>query len=721
VNVRRCKKEFTVHRQLLLLVVLNIGLAASAAPADIFQWEYVNPADPSQGKRQSMTLVPDGAGASAIPGAELSGRNLTRAYLMGADLRGATFNSANFGNSPSALPTNLTQADLSNANLTDARLQSAILTDADLTDAVIRGAVFYVGYGLTTGQLYSTASYKARDLSGISLAYSDLAGWSFAGQNLTNASFIGAQLIGADFSGAEIRGAVFDRWPPGNYWGTGTGLTLAQLYSTASYQAHDLSDVGLAGSHLAGGMFAGQNLRKASFHGSNLTDADFTEADIRGASFSVNFNEWEWGCNPSCGGLTLVQLYSTATYQTKDLSGINLAGNKLAGANFAGQDLTDADLRYATLTDADFTDADVRGAIFGKYGDQVGITLAQLYSTASYEAHDLSRIGLWGSNLAGGNFAGQNLTAADMSYATLSDADFTGAQVRGTRFNKYLDRGTGITLAQLYSTASYRAQDLSGVDFGYNDLAGGNFAGQNLDKASFYNATLTGADFTQANLKDVSFHEANLTGADLTAADARGAVGLVFTGATTTNLIRGDGHIAGLNLGAGQRLVVREHDGTQFDPTTIPITVDHHLTMAAGGVLQLLFEEDDWGSTISFQSGIPITLSGTLELTFADGVDLASQVGRTFDLFDWTGVEPTGAFAVSSPFLWDVTDLYTTGEVTLVAVPEPSTSLLAMVPVALFGHRQIQRLSRKQSNRKAVGSHIGKNLTIWLHSSGVRQ
>ena len=38
----------------LCLVVLSI--AAAAARADIFQWEYVNPADPSQGKQQSTTL-----------------------------------------------------------------------------------------------------------------------------------------------------------------------------------------------------------------------------------------------------------------------------------------------------------------------------------------------------------------------------------------------------------------------------------------------------------------------------------------------------------------------------------------------------------------------------------------------------------------------------------------------------------------------------------------
>jgi hypothetical protein len=53
---------------------------------------------------------------------------------------------------------------------------------------------------------------------------------------------------------------------------------------------------------------------------------------------------------------------------------------------------------------------------------------------------------------------------------------------------------------------------------------------------------------------------------------------------------------------------------------------------------------------------------------FADDVNPASQLGRTFDLFDWTGVTPTGTFTVSSPYTWNLSNLYTTGKVTLTAI-----------------------------------------------------
>jgi hypothetical protein len=106
--------------------------------------------------------------------------------------------------------------------------------------------------------------------------------------------------------------------------------------------------------------------------------------------------------------------------------------------------------------------------------------------------------------------------------------------------------------------------------------------------------------------------------------------------------------------------------------------------MDATGALRIVFEADAWDSTISFAPGIPVALGGTLELTFADDVNLASHVGRTFDLFDWTGVNPNGSFAISSPYTWNLSNLYTTGEVTLTAIPEPAS--VALVLLGLVVH-----------------------------------
>ena len=247
-----------------------------------------------------------------------------------------------------------------------------------------------------------------------------------------------------------------------------------------------------------------------------------------------------------------------------------------------------------------------------------------------------------------------------------------------------------------------------------NNLAGASLAGQNLTSADFsagfhptssYNAgaNLTGANLSQANLTNANFSGhyeesyglipgANLTGANLSGADARGATFDDPASTIAANRIRENGQIYGLGLNAGQLLVVRDYDGdSRSEPSRppIPITIDQ-LTIGPGGTLRMVFEADAWNSTISFAPGIPVALGGVLELAFASGVEVTVQCPRTIDLFDWTFVNPTGVFAVASPYSWDFAKLYTTGEITL-------------LPTRGFQRRQPRRRQRLPSVAAATG------------------
>jgi uncharacterized protein YjbI with pentapeptide repeats len=867
-------KRSTILVTASLATLLAIIALAVPARADIFEWEYINPSNPAQGKQQSATLAPDGAGANAVPGTNLSGRNLTMAYLIGAnvktylvygpygvesyvasnltavnlsqsDLTNAYFGGAGGYNENEEFTyypgANLTEANLNQADATNANFFLATLTGANFTGSEVRGANFdrYGSSGtggITAVQLYSTASYQAHDLSGIALTFNNLAGVNFASQNLTNANFNGATLTnanlsqanltganlsfaaqlsnanlsqanftnanlsnatltGANFSGAEVRGANFYR-----DWG-GTGITAAQLYSTASYLSHDLTGIRLDDNDLTGVNLAGQNLTNAYMRHATLANANLNQANLTNADFSGVIYCGEWcesgpsanlsganlsqanltnanfggatltganltgaevrGANLGYSGFTAAQLYSTVSYQAHDLSGIGLGYNNLAGADLTNQNLTNADFYGATLTGVSFNQANLTGANLGYTTlTNVNFTQANLtnagFSSATLTNADLSQLNLSNANfynaaLTGANLSQANLTNADFWHAALTGANLTGAEVRGANF--YRDGGSGITLEQLYSTASYVAHDLTGIELGYNNLAGANFVGQNLTNAGFGNATLTNANFSQANLTNAglgavtgvnltgaevrgaaisyftaaqlystasyqardltgirlylhhlqganlvgqnlsnaeikyanldnaNFSQANLTntviwadltGVNLSGVDARGAN---FTGtlteAITSNLIRPDGHVAGLNLTSGASLVVRDYDGNFVATPTagpLPIVIEGHLAMDATGTLRLVFDADPWDSTISFAPGIPVALGGTLELSFASDVDVATQSGRTIDLFDWTGVTPTGAFTVSSPYTWNLSNLYTTGEVMLTAV-----------------------------------------------------
>ncbi|MBA3482107.1 MAG: pentapeptide repeat-containing protein, partial [Pirellulales bacterium] len=267
-----------------------------------------------------------------------------------------------------------------------------------------------------------------------------------------------------------------------------------------------------------------------------------------------------------------------------------------------------------------------------------------------------------------------------------------------------------LSVTQLYSTASYQNRDLSGITLG-TSISGANFAEQNLSNAAFYIFnSFYGTDFSHANLTNVRvipFGANNLSGANLTAADARGAQSFYPAGNTTTNLILPDGHVAGLDLTAGQSLLVGNYHGNPKvspDPGPIPIRIDQAMAMDSTGALSLMLDGDEWDSLISFAPGIPVSLGGTLELAFAAGVDVDAEIGRTFQLFDWTGVTPAGSFSVASPHAWDLSRLYTSGEVTL--IPEPAAICL-IVPFALLTARRTKRRQRPSARSKKYGQGVG--------------
>lgn len=400
----------------------------------------------------------------------------------------------------------------------------------------------------------------------------------------------------------------------------------------------DLTMAYLAGFDLTGADIYRATLTKADLTGSNLTDAILQWTNLTGADLS--------------GTSLRHALFDNATMTDADLSEANLSGARL------GQ---------ATLTGADLTGATIRGANLGQ-ATQNGFTAEQLYSTGSYQAGDLTGIFLYQNDLSGWNFSGQDLTNASFGIplffsATLTGADLSGATIRGARF--FGSTSFGFTAEQLYSTASYQVGDLVEVELPYCNLTGWDFSGQDLTGAILGGATLTGA---------------NLSGAD-----ARATRNLDSTGAITENLIHPDGHIAGLELAAGQALRVRDFSGE----TPIPIRVDEQMIVDAAAMLQMEFEDDQWGSTISFAPGVPISLGGTLTLQIDEDVSWPTLVGTSFPLFDWTGVTPTGTFdsiVFQEGTEWDSSDLYTTGEVILVrSIPEPSSPLLSMFGAGLLG------------------------------------
>ena len=204
-----------------------------------------------------------------------------------------------------------------------------------------------------------------------------------------------------------------------------------------------------------------------------------------------------------------------------------------------------------------------------------------------------------------------------------------------------------------------------------------NLTNQNLAQAHFDSADLSHADFSNANLTGASFVHAQgePANANFTGADLRGAVAwLPSDDAITHNTIRPDGSIQGLVLMAGEKLIVRNN------PLGITITLSAAFEPAS--TLQFLLAKN-WTSPIGFSVGVDPDVNGTLDLEFAASVDPITLLGQTFELFDWSDVHPSGTFTIASPYAWDLSRFYTTGEVTLVAIPEPVSQ--ALLVAAFFG------------------------------------
>ena len=216
-------------------------------------------------------------------------------------------------------------------------------------------------------------------------------------------------------------------------------------------------------------------------------------------------------------------------------------------------------------------------------------------------------------------------------------------------------------------------------------MTGWNFANQNLANAIFDGVTLTNGNFTDANLANARLYDLYLNGINFTDADLRGALfASPVTVAITRDTIFTDGSIQGLAMQANEALIIRNNP--------IPITVETTATFDPAATLQFQLAAN-WTSPMGFAAGLIPSLNGTLDLELAPGIDPNSLIGDSFQLFDWnTPLPPSDQFLyiTTDPSLkWDLSDLYTTGVVSVSAVPEPAS-------MAVFGIGAIALLVRRR-------------------------
>lgn len=450
---------------------------------------------------------------------------------------------------------------------------------------------------------------------------------------------------------------------------------------------------------LTGAYLAGFDLTDSYLYRSLLTDAYASSAIFRDAYLrEVNL--------------------TGADLSNADLHSAILWFADLTGTNLSNAALVDSQVNGAKLLSADLTGADISGADLGGT-TRFGFTAEQLYSTANYHDRNLAGVDLSYNDLSAWSFVEQNLVDSDLGLSNLSETDFSKSNLRGNHIGGSILNGARFVGADLRDVfvsgwgaygvgsvsavgANFTSAQLQSIHMTYDNLSGAIYEDADLTEAILVGSDLIGADFQhstaiEANLRGANLQGANFTGADLTGAilrgaDARAAQGFDVPDTNSDNLIHPDGHI-------DKFVVLESMPVWDFNPDQvqqyggdrvreIPIEVRTVMSIAEDGELWIQLEDDEWNSPITFAPGIPVELDGTLHLHFGSSyfsvpLDPSKFVGSTFQIFDWTSVEPVGVFnSIGVPYdtIWDTSQLYTTGEITFVGlVPEPTMWLLILV------------------------------------------
>ena len=329
---------------------------------------------------------------------DLSGANFTNADLTDASLDVVILTNANF-----------TNANLSNVFF---GVSSEQLSGAVFTNAIIDNASFFE---LEKTQLYSTISYKNKNLVGVELRNrnNEIDGWDFNGQHLTDSQLSG-NISNTNFNNASIINTTFD----------------SDTIKNVDFIGANISNVNFSNVSIAGINFS--NAIISDLSGGGYVDAIFCNSNIKGISGSFSSADFS--------GSIIDQMHSSgvngSNFANTSISNSSFRGNvnrtdftntTLDNVEFSGlvyqSDFTNATLNnvsFKSLIETDLTDAIIENVTFSI---DENFEREWLYSTKSYKDKNLIGITLLGTashyiDLKGLDFEGQHFINAKLLYVT---------------------------------------------------------------------------------------------------------------------------------------------------------------------------------------------------------------------------------------------------------------------------------------------------------------
>ena len=401
---------------------------------------------------------------------------------------------------------------------------------------------------------------------------------------------------------------------------------------------------------------------------SYVEGSDFSDANIQGAEIYM--------------GLSKEQIYQTKNYKLNneeynlsgvrffhyddlndavsyDLSGVNFEGKILREASFGLNIFESSGLSFSViLTEANFKGADISSGYFQYLLCDSAVFDGAILKNSTYYDSDFSGSSFRNAIMTDASFSKMNFSESDFTDATLAGATFSetkidGAVIKGADLSSIVQNG--FTKEHLYSTASYKDKDLSGVWFDYNNISGWDLSGQNLQNASFFASRLTNTDMSGSDLR----------GAEMTA---------ISGSPVYKNTIMSDGLIKNFSMtSTADSFSIRKYEPATEGGALISAKLDTSSTISGGAALALERGADfeiinnstltvAQGSVISINTDASSSTSFSImagsSLAFENGAILEINLEGTFTaddsvsfvVFDW---ENGGSFEVIGDFVKD--------------------------------------------------------------------
>jgi uncharacterized protein YjbI with pentapeptide repeats len=230
------------------------------------------------------------------------------------------------------------------------------LTDADLSKLFALSEGDNVDYAFYWGVNLSKADLSRANLNDADLREADL-----GGAILSNARLFSAMLCRTNLKGCILN----------NAW-----LHIANL-SDADLREADLREADLTRSDLSGANFRGANLKKTDFRGADLTQANLSETNLKGALFSVEVLEDEYGDSATFSGTILGNsdlseaagldnlYYGGPSYISIDT--FARSKGKIPDVFLRGCGLSDADIEYSKLFNPELSNEEINKILYRIY------------------------------------------------------------------------------------------------------------------------------------------------------------------------------------------------------------------------------------------------------------------------------------------------------------------------------------------------------------------